>query len=102
MKKLYEFPLPTDKQGDDFAKHIENCANPRIALFSLAEEFEYAADLCRRVARKATDDFSVDCAEGHTIVISDHEENMSGLENDEVLFEVEVEEVCEDCKNKMN
>jgi hypothetical protein len=101
MKKLYEFPLPVNKQGDDFAQHIEHCDTPRDALFSLAEQFELAADLCRRVARKATDELSVECAQGHAIIISDEEDNMAPLEEEEVLFEVE-EEVCGECKHQMN
>lgn len=101
MKKLYEFPLPVHKQGDDLAGHVEHCNTHREALLSLAEQFEVAADLCRRVARKAGDDFSVECAEAHMVIISDEESRMEPLEEDEVLFEVK-EDVCEECKTKLN
>ena len=101
MKKLYEFPLPIGKQGDDFAQHIEDSEFPREALFLLADQYEYAADLCRRVARKATDDLTVECAQAHEIIISDEESYMESLEEDDILFEVVVE-VCEDCKDQMN
>lgn len=85
--KTYEFFLPVFKQGDDLHGHLQ--ANPNDhakALIGLAEQYEAAAGLCRRVAGVVAETPGVTLdGDTHMIWVYGPAEPLAGLVKDEVL-----------------
>lgn len=86
MNRIYEFHLPVFKQGDDLSQHVEkNPGNPSKALIGLAEQYEEASRLCRRLASVASEGAMVLHADTHTIEVEADEKALAGLVSDGVL-----------------
>jgi hypothetical protein len=85
--KSYELHLPVFKPGDDLAQHLQkNPGKPSQAMVGLAEQYEAAASLCRRVAAVAAETPSVVIqGDTHTITVEGPEAALAGLEADAIL-----------------
>lgn len=84
----FELFLPVFKQGDDLQHHLKhNPDNPSQAFLDLAEQYEIAGEICRRVAStvvEAKHPVSV-YADTHYISITAAKEDFAGLLQDEVV-----------------
>ena len=96
--KHYQLWLPVFKQGDDLRSHL-NQNNVPEAFLGLAEQYEEAAAICRKVAGCLAEanpkDIDVQ-ADTHHIGITAPEKLMSSLVADETVREDEWEEEFED------
>lgn len=83
----YDFHLPVFKQGDDLHHHIQrNPGAPEKALLGLAEQYEEASRLCRRVAAVVAETPGVELfADTHMIQVTGPTAALTGLVADEVL-----------------
>jgi len=96
----YDFCLPLFKQGDDLAQYLEifKSEGRAAAFMALAEQYENASKLCKRMAsviKEAKTEVEV-CASGHTIEVGGDPKDFEGLISDAVLQKVGLEEGDED------
>ena len=94
----YELMLPVFKKGDDLAYHLsQHQDNPIEAFRALAEEYEAAASICRRVVGVLLEvpsghDVRV-LADTHTIALTtEHPADLQGLLADKTLQEFDFED----------
>jgi len=86
---VYELSLPVFKQGDDLDHYLgKNPDDPAKAFLGLAEQYEDAAKICRRVAGVAMEapkgSVTVN-ADSHLILVEGPPEAFAGLVTDKTL-----------------
>jgi hypothetical protein len=88
-KNYYDLFLPVFKQGDDLAQHLsESPEDPAKAFLGLAERYQDAAQICKRVASvvKEAPAGSIEVqADTHMIKLYGSEEYFGGLVQDKII-----------------
>ena len=92
MIKNYELCLPVFKQGDDLYHCLKiNDGKPAKSFLDLAEQYEFAAEMCRTVGKvlaKIKDQSKIEIqADTHFIGISIDEKAAHPLLKQEILVE---------------
>lgn len=92
----YQLPLPVFKQGDDLRSHMETHVDDARVFLAMANQYEEAARICRRMAGVIKEsgrekEIEID-GDAHMISISGPPEVFAGLVSDKVLFEVDYDD----------